>query len=263
MSRWQYFGTLILATLPVFAQTRDGQSKEFDAASVKPAAQVGGVIEPVKESTPGRVTYRNYVLKKLLMEAYQVTRYQVEGPPWIERDMYDIIATKPRGTTADQERQMLQSLLASRFHLVQHRENKEMPGYVLLPGKDTSKLHVVKEEGGDGECNRSGPMARFAEMLATVIDKPVIDQTGIPGRYYFILTWSDRPQIRTESEGAPPPPPPRPSSLGCPGWTGKIPPLASNIFEAVKEQMGLRLERKGTMMVNVMVLDHMEKATAN
>jgi uncharacterized protein (TIGR03435 family) len=106
-------------------------------------------------------------------------------------------------------------------------------------------------------------MAKFAEMLATVLDKPVIDQSGIPGRYYFILTWSDRPQIRTESEGAPLPPPPAQSSEGCPGWAGKMPPLASNIFEAVKEQMGLRLERKGTMIVNVMLLDHVEKATAN
>src|SRR5277367_1549388 len=88
-----------------------GQSKESDAASVKPAAQAEGLIEPIRESTPGRVTYRNYSLKRLLMEAYQVTRYQVEGPPWIERDRYDIIATKPKGTTADQERQMMQSLL--------------------------------------------------------------------------------------------------------------------------------------------------------
>ena len=160
---------------------------------------------------------------------------------------------------------MLQSLLVARFHLVQHREDREMSGYALLPGKDTSRLHAVKEEGGEAaECSRSGTMARFAEMLATSIDRPVVDQTGISGRYYFILTWSDRPQIRTESEGAPPPPPPPPSSSSlCPGWTGKMPPLASNIFEAVKEQMGLRLERKGTMMVNVMVLDHVEKATAN
>jgi uncharacterized protein (TIGR03435 family) len=155
--------------------------------------------------------------------------------------------------------------LAARFHLVQHRENREMSGYVLLPGKDTSKLHTVKEEGGDAECRWSGPMGRFAENLATMIDRPVIDQTGLSGTYYFVLSWSDRPQIRTEAEGAPPPPPPPPrsSSLGCPAWAGKMPPPASNIFEAVKEQMGLRLERKGTMTVNVMVLDHVEKATRN
>src|SRR5277367_2349858 len=111
MGRTYWCFTVALA-LPAF-----GQQVAFEAASVKPAAQVGGLIEPIKESTPGRVTYRNYVLKKLLMEAYQVSRYQVEGPPWIERDRYDIIATKHRGTTADQERQMLQNMVAERCRL--------------------------------------------------------------------------------------------------------------------------------------------------
>jgi uncharacterized protein (TIGR03435 family) len=259
MSR-RFHATLILAALPLF-----GQPKEFDAASIKPAAQVGGLIEAIKESTPGRVTYRNYSLKRLLMEAYRLTRYQVDGPPWIERDRYDIIATKPRGTTADQERQMVQDLLTARFHLVQHRESREMPAYALLPGKGTSKLHAVKESGDAADCDRSGTMARFAENLAGIIDKPVVDQTRIVGRYYFILAWSDRPAIRTESEGAPPPPPPPPPSslAGCASWTGRMPPLAASVFDAVRDQMGLRLERGGTAMVNVIVLDHVEKATAN
>lgn len=260
MSRWLLFGALIL-TLPVF-----GQPMEFDAASVKPAAQVGGFIEPIKESTPGQVTYRNYVLKKLLMEAYQLTRYQVEGPPWIERDMYDIIATKPRGATADQERQMLRSLLAARFHLAEHQENRQIPGYLLLAGKDTSKLHPVKEDGVEStDCQASGTMSKLAEFLALAIKAPVIDQTGIAGRYYFVLMWSDQLQVRTDAGAAPPPPPPpaRPSSPGCPSWTGKLPSLEPSIFDAVKEQMGLRLERRGTTTVSVMVLDRVEKASPN
>ncbi len=156
---------------------------------------------------------------------------------------------------------MLQSLLAARFHLVQHNEKRELSTYVLVAGKDTSKLHPVKEGGDGAECQSSGTMAGLAEHLATIIDKPVVDQTGISGRYYFILAWSDRPPIRTESEGAPPPPP---SSSGSrPGWTGRWPPLESSVFDAVKEQMGLKLERKGMTTVNVLVLDRAEKATAN
>ncbi len=73
---WFLLCVLVLSAFPMF-----GQAKEFDAASVKPSAQVSGSIEAIKESTPGRVTYRNYVLKKLLMDAYQLTRYQVEGSP--------------------------------------------------------------------------------------------------------------------------------------------------------------------------------------
>src|SRR5580698_6535307 len=119
MARTQWFWTVILA-LPAI-----GQQPAFDAASVKPSTQAEGLIETIRQSTPGRVTYRNYSLKRLLTEAYQVSRYQVEGPAWIERDRYDIVATKPRGTTADQERQMVQNLLAARFHLVQHNETRQ------------------------------------------------------------------------------------------------------------------------------------------
>lgn len=84
-----------MAALPVFAQPN-----EFDAASIKR----GELIEPIRQSTPGRVTYRNYMVKKFVMEAYRLTRYQVEGPPWIKENRFDIIATKPAGTTSDQER---------------------------------------------------------------------------------------------------------------------------------------------------------------
>src|SRR5580693_4029029 len=108
------FSWMLLAMAPLLAQPT-----AFDAVSIKPAAQTEGFIEAIRQSTPGRVTIRNYVLKKLLMDAYQLSRYQVEGPPWIERERYDIIATKPPGTTDGQERLMIQKMVAERFHLVQ------------------------------------------------------------------------------------------------------------------------------------------------
>jgi uncharacterized protein (TIGR03435 family) len=242
-----------------------GQQLAFDAASVKPAAQVEGLIEPIKQSTPGRVTIRNYVVKKLVMEAYQLTRYQVEGPPWIERERFDIIATKPKGTTGDQEREMLQRLLAERFHVAQHRETRQLPSYVLLPGKDTAKLHPVTDNVESG-CARAGTMAQFADRLATILDKPVIDETGVSGQYYFVLSWSPQPMtLRSDGAAAPPPPPPPPavSSPGCPAFNGKILPIEGTIFDAVREQMGLRLERRGTVAVSVIVLDRVERPTPN
>jgi uncharacterized protein (TIGR03435 family) len=205
------------------------------------------------------------VLKKLLMEAYGVERYQVEGPSWIEHEMFDVMAAKPQGTTPGLERQMLQNLLAARFHVTQHTEKRELPAFVLLPGKDTAKLHPVKDSEG-AECRSSGTMGQLAGVLATQIDKPVVDQTGIPGRYYFVLRWSDAITVRTDgpSGAAPPPSPPPPASSGpCPGWTGPWPPFEANIFDAVREQMGLRLERRGTASVNVIVLDRAERPGAN
>lgn len=247
--------------LTLMAAAAFGQPREFDAASVKPAAQNEGLIQPIEQVTPGRITIRNYVVKKLVMEAYELSRFQVDGPPWIERDRFDIVATKPSGTGADDQRAMLQSLLASRFHLVKHRETRQSQTYVLLAGQDTSKLHAVKEDATDPACGRSGTMARFAQNLATILDKPVIDQTGISGRYYFILTWSSQPVVVPQG-GAPPPPPP-PSADGCPSWSGKMPPVESNLFGAVREQMGLRLEHKGAVPIDVMVLDHVERPSKN
>jgi uncharacterized protein (TIGR03435 family) len=247
---------MLLAMAPALAQP-----VAFDAVSIKPASQTEGLIEPIRLSTPGRVTMRNYVLKKLLMDAYQLSRYQVEGPPWIEREPYDIIATKPPGTSAVQERLMLQKMIAERFHLVQHIEQRQVPAYVLLPGKDTSKLHPVKEEAGG--CRTVGTMAEYAGMLTTRLNQPVVDQTGIAGRYYFFLLYSERPALRVDGPDAPPPPPPPPAAVGCPAWPGKWPQFESSVFDAVKEQMGLRLERRGTQSVNVMVLDRVEKPTPN
>ena len=249
----------LLAALPVLGQVA------FEAVSVKPAAQVEGLVEPIKESTPGRITIRNYVVKKLIMDAYQLTRYQVEGPPWIERERFDIIATKPKGTTGEQEREMVQRLLAERFHVVQHRETRQLASYVLLPGKDTSKLHSVTENVEAG-CNWAGTMPQFSENLATILDKPVMDQTHIVGRYYFILAWSPQPMpFRSDGSTAPPapPPPPAASSPGCPAFNGVMPPFAATLFDAVKEQMGLRLERRGAVPVSVMVLDRVERPTPN
>ena len=241
-----------------------GQQAAFDAVSVKPAAQAEGLIEAIRQSTPGRVTYRNYTVKRLLTEAYGVSRYQVEGPPWIERDRYDIVATKPRGTNGELERQMVQNLLAARFHVSQHSEKRDMTAYALLPGKDMSKLHAVKETEDSPACERSGTMGRFAELLAAIIDKPVVDRTGVSGRYYFIVVWSNQPLVATDAAGAPPPPPPPASSVaGCPSWTGSTPSPEASVFDAVREQMGLKLERTGTTAVNVVVLDRVERATAN
>jgi uncharacterized protein (TIGR03435 family) len=261
------FLMLAVAVLPALAQPA-----AFDAVSIKSAAHPEGTNEPIRQSTPGRVTYRNYSLRLLLTEAYHLTRYQVDGPAWIEEDRYDVMASKPPATTAEQERPMLQGMLAERFHIVQHFEEREIAAYALLAGKDKSKLQAVKS-GEAKMCKSSGTMAEFADLLATIIQEPVVDQTGIFGRYYFVLVLSGRSPVRTlglpmgrmQIVGplSPPLPPPAVAATGCEGWTGEWSRPESSAFEAVREQMGLRLERRGTQAVNVMVLDRVEKPSPN
>jgi len=253
----------LLITLPALGQPAQPKLS-FEAVSIKPAEQVTGWIAPIKTSSPVRISYRNYALRKLIMEAYGLARYQVEGPAWIGQDLYDIVANTPRGATSDQTRQMLQSLLAERFHLAFHTEKRNLPAYVLLPGKDTSKLRPEKDDIETPGCQTFGAIAEYADWLADILDKPVVNQTGMSGSYYFfhVVDASPRPDFGAQYPGgAPPPPPPAPPAPPCfSPKAGKMPAPASTDMEAVKEQMGLKLERRANMQVNVLVIDKAGRA---
>ena len=148
---------------------------------------------------------------------------------------------------------MLQSLLRDRFHLLAHWEKKEMAAYSLLAGRDRLKL---RPEAGEPEvpgCKSFGTLSDFADLLSHSLGKPVVNQTEIRGTFYFILAYRNL-ETASMTDRAPPSPPP------CPGWSARtMPPLASSIFEAVKEQMGLRLERRGTKIIDLLVVDQAQK----
>jgi uncharacterized protein (TIGR03435 family) len=252
---------LFVATRLVFGQQQPELKPSFDVASVKPSVSVGPWNPPMKTANRARITYRDYPLRRLIAEAYGVGDYQIQGPAWLARERYDIIANKPRDATASQILPMMQSLLTQRFHLVTHLEKKEMPAYVLLPGKDTFKLRPAKDATDVPGCQSFGTLSEFADMLARNLDSPVVDQTGIPGTFYFILTWASVTSQREQIPGMPLPPPPPPNPPPCPGWSAAtMPPAADSIFSAVKEQMGLRLERRGKAQVEVLVIDRSDKA---
>src|ERR1017187_9176877 len=137
-----------------------GQNAEplpsFEVASVKvaeppkPDAQgrlfimrgcSGGLLP--RSTDPGTLTCNNTPLKSLLVTAYGLKNYQVEGPPWLDTDGYDITAKVAPGTTREQFNLMLQSLLAERFKVTVHRETKNMQVYVLSIGKGGPKLKEV------------------------------------------------------------------------------------------------------------------------
>ena len=153
---------------------------------------------------------------------------------------------------------MTQSPLAERFHLAVHTERKEMSAYVLLAGKDTEKLLPKKDEPDVPGCE-FGTLAEFADLLSYRLNKPVADQTHISGTFYFVLAYS----IFSGS------------AKGDPGAGGSAPPTSDprcpsrlaaknsawSIFDAVRQQMGLRLERRGNALVNMLVVDRVDKAT--
>ncbi|MGA3019153.1 MAG: TIGR03435 family protein [Bryobacteraceae bacterium] len=126
----------------------------FEVASVKVAEQpkpdaqgrlfiMRGCRGGPGSTDPGMLTCTNTPLKQLLVRAYDLKNYQVEGPAWLDTDGFDIVAKVPPGTSKEQFNLMLQSLLAERFKVTVHRETKNMQVYALSIGKGGPKLKEV------------------------------------------------------------------------------------------------------------------------
>lgn len=207
----------------------------------------------------------NQPLTAILSFSYDVQAKQIIGlPPWADTDKYDIDA-EPDGEGAPSGKQwkaMLQKLIAERFKLTFHQEKKELSVYVLSVAKSGPKL--TKSEGDPnglpglffrgklGDLGvRNANMGDFTGLMQqAVLDRPVLDQTGITGRYDFTLVWTpDDSQFAGMGVKIPPPA----------ADDGKAPP---NLYTAIQEQIGLKLEATKAP-ADVMVVDHVEKPSDN
>jgi uncharacterized protein (TIGR03435 family) len=170
----------------------------FEVASVKPADPKPGEVLRMAED-PGRVNYVNLNLRDLLARAYGVKPYQIQGPSWIDSERYNITAKLPEGVSRDRIPAMLQALLAERFRMTVHRESREISVYALIVGKDGPKLKKSGENaapklsgasagGGASRLQINGmTLGNLVNILSNILDRPVLDMTGIEGRYDFSL----------------------------------------------------------------------------
>jgi len=240
------------------------------AADVDPAFEVA-TIKPSDPNVPGNwfsVKGRNYTthnisLAGLIESAYGVHAKQiVNGPDWFDKDTYDLNAV-PDGEGQPSDKQwntMMQKLLADRFKLTFHHEQRELPVFTLTVGKDGTKnmaentsggplpsLFFQGAKGGISLPARNATMKDFTGLLQEVVlDRPVVDQTGLKGRYDFTLKWA-----------------PDDSQFGGRVPTASDDPSAPpSLFTALQEQVGLKLESTRTA-VDVLVIDHVEKPSPN
>jgi len=256
----------------------------FEVASIKLAAPSPiGRVSVRMSNTPGRVSYSNVTLKDVLANAYKLKRTQINGPSWLETERYDISAKVPDGAPKEQIPAMLQTLLAERFKLAAHRETKEESVYALVVGKSSSVLKKSEEvtegepvpPGPDGarnarsrgasvsmnngkiEINRA-TVATFADTLANLLGRPVLDMTQIEGKYDFTLEVSmdDLAGIRRRGGGAPSTAVAGTDSQGGGAPAPERDPAAS-IFTAVR-QFGLKLESRKAP-VERLIVDRAEK----
>jgi uncharacterized protein (TIGR03435 family) len=253
---------LALAAMGLGAQAPP-PSLTFEVASLKPSQPGvrGGGIRPA----PGGERYvaTNVPLRILILVAYRVKTDQlVGGPGWMDTEPFDMNAKAERPSNVEELHVMLQNLLAERFKLRFHRETKELPVYALTVDKNGPKLQAHEaRSAGDPWIDqaidqvvrvkmnaRFCPMDYFAWRLAQMLDRPVLDLTQLKGGYDFDLSFTRElpPGI---PEGA--------ALNGAP-----IDTSGPSVFDAVRQQLGLRLERqKGP--VDIMVIDHAEKPGDN
>jgi uncharacterized protein (TIGR03435 family) len=238
-------------------------------ASASPGIEVA-TIKPTKPDEQqfmlvfrgGRFQTVNISLSKLLAFSYGVHDKQLIGlPSWAETDKYDIDA-KPDtdgGPNKKQLQGMVQKLIADRFSLTFHSDKKELSVYVLSVAKTGAKLTKSDNQSGlpgfslrglGALMVRNSSMSDFAGMMQeTVLDRPVVDQTGLPGKYDFTLNWTpDDSQFGGMAAKMPPP-------------TGSANPPPA-LYTAIQEQIGLKLDATNAS-TDVMVIDHVEKPSEN
>lgn len=180
---------LTLAAAPMFAQP------SFLAASIKPGDPNPGA-RPMILLDPGRIQYSNVTLRTLLTRAYGLKDYQVKGPDWLATLRYTLIATVPPATSDAAVAEMLRALLEERFQLKLRRTKEEFPVYALIAGKSGPKL--TKAEGGELSIRTAAGVLRgknlamwnLANLLSALVDRPVLDLTGLEGLYDVSLDFA-------------------------------------------------------------------------
>jgi uncharacterized protein (TIGR03435 family) len=240
---------------PVNAQNSPARTTPFDAASVRVNVTHGPLTRTVGN---GRLTYLNITLGEFIETAYGVKPYQVVAEKWVtdvrSSERYDIVAKAASPVPDEEVRSMLALLLAERFHLRVHRETQTLPIYSLVLAKGGPKRLMPAQGAEPGiYLDASGSlryqnysMEMFAVYLSGVrgVGRPVLNQTGLEGRYTFIADLLNLPRGLNAAEQK--------------GGEQRLDGVDAVAFTALQEQLGLKLEQ-GRAPIEVLVVDHVDR----
>jgi uncharacterized protein (TIGR03435 family) len=275
----------------------DVASVKLDTAAPSPQTVNSNVPlgpQDMYSPTGGLLSATNFPLFQYMIFAYKLTPNQTQSvmsqlPKWANTDRYDIQARASGNPTKDQFRLMMQALLADRFKLAIHYETRQLPVYALVLDKPGKLGPHMQQHPEDSPCStvapavgsapgplptvdggfpetcgamvgwpvsghiRGGARNMAVAMIATSfsvpqltgVDRPILDKTGLSGKYDFVIEFT--PQLNG----------PLP-----PGATFQPDPNGSTFLEALKEQLGLKLESQ-TGPVEVIIVDHVEHPSEN
>lgn len=263
------------------------QQPAFDVVSIKPSQP--GAQNRLPRISLGRIEIFNSTLKELIRMAYSRFAFDSRdiagGPPWIDSDRFDIVATMdrqpqgvdptglPTGLVA-----MLRTLVEERFAVKTHNERRDGDVYALTVARSDKKtgtgLRIVPDacaaamkeltrgtpppRRGPPPCSFGGPpgkligtgvtMSMFANVLSGNVGRPVVDRTELTGSFDIELNFDP-----TSAAQAPP---------GARPGPAPIDDARPSIFTALQEQLGLKLEStRGA--IDVLVVDQAGRPRAN
>jgi len=225
----------------------------FEVATIKPSNPDDG--SRGFHTSGKNIFIENETMNDLISFAYGVQVKQiVDAPSWFGSERFDVkgFADVEGEPSVTQYREMVRKLLADRFRLQFQRQKREMACFLLTVAKGGPKMEASKsapdaEQDQTGNMNEghvwwrftNNSMPEFAQFLQmAVLDRPVVDQTGLKGKFDFMLEWTADAQATTDPSAAP------------------------GFLTAVQEQAGLKVEpSKGE--VDVLAITHVEQPSAN
>jgi uncharacterized protein (TIGR03435 family) len=260
---------LMMAAMPCFvaaASAQDAGKQPAKVTMMAADANPGWEVVTVRPSDPndrndmfdvqGRhAIIENQPVEIMLMFGYSLQKSQIVGlPEWAKTERFSLDGVPDVDGQPDvrQFQGMVRKLLAERFGLKAHMEQREMPVFALTVAKDGPKLekNTINPNGLPRQNVRGGNGQRRLEFTNTSmkdmtllmlleVDRPIVDQTGLPGRYDFKLNFTND-ESRAPTDGSAPP----------------------GLFTAIQEQDGLKLEPVRAP-APVLVVDAVERPGAN
>jgi len=243
---WLFFACLAIPS------AMHAQQPAFAVATIRPSSGAVQFEHDGKtETTPGTLRMQDVSVQTCIKWAYGVQDNQISGPGWINSDKFDITAKADDPATEEQMKLMMRTLLTDRFKLSFHHQDKELKAFVLTVAKGGAKVTLAaapdakpfRQNTANSTIAKSMTIRDFADFISGPLQMPVVDETGLTGKYDFVLDFTHYlPDAKNMG-------PDRPDTT-------------SILMAAMEGELGIKMETRKTQ-VDVMVIDHVEKPSAN
>jgi len=197
----------------------------------------------------GTLRMHDVTLITCIKWAYHVQRAQIVKPDGLGNQHYDVVGKVEGEPTVEQMRVMLRGLLADRFALKLHPGTKDVNAFVVtVAPQGLKKIKVSADQSAEawhqnsamGMVAKAWTMQDFVTYVSDPLGAPLVDETGLPGKYDFELDFrpyvDNAPEIHADPQA-----------------------VLKATFEG---ELGLKLARRRAT-IDTLVIDHFAAPTPN